>query len=70
MWTRPWMLLPFALPHLVSALGKSATAMLCVNVVLVMACRLPASAPFIAAAFLGAYLCSFVVGAVGWLRRG
>ena len=64
------MLVPFAMPHLVRSLAKSATAIVCVNVALVVAWRLPASAPFIAAAFLGAYLCSFVVGAVGWLRRG
>ncbi len=63
------MLVPFAMPHLVRAMTKSATAILCVNVALVLAWRIPATAPFIAAAFLGAYLCSFVVGAVGWLRR-
>ena len=64
------MLVPFAMPHLVRSMTKSATAIACVNVALVTAWYVPATAPFIAAAFLGAYLCSFVVGAVGWLRRG
>ncbi len=63
------MLVPFAMPHLVRSMTKSATAIGCVNVALVVAWRLPASAPFIAAAFLGTYLCSFVVSGVGWLRR-
>jgi phosphatidylserine synthase len=63
------MLVPFAMPHLVRALTKSATAILCVNVALAIAWCVPATAPFIAAAFLGTYLYSFAVGGVRQLRR-
>ncbi len=63
------MLVPFAMPHLVRAMTKSATAILCVNVALVLAWRIPATAPFIAAAFFGAYLYSFAIGGARRLRR-
>ena len=63
------MLVPFAMPHLVRSMTKSATAIVCVNVALVIAWRVPATAPFIAAAFLGTYLYSFAVGGVRRLQR-
>ena len=62
------MLVPFAMPHLVRSRAKTATAILGVNVALAVAWCVPATAPFMAAAFLGTYLYSFVVGGVGWLR--
>ena len=62
------MLVPFAMPHLVRSKAKTATAVLGVNVALAVAWWLPATAPYIAVAFLGTYLYSFVVGGVGWLR--
>ena len=62
------MLVPFAMPHLVRAMTKTATAVLGVNVALVVVWYVPATAPYVAAAFFGTYLYSFVVGGVGWLR--
>ncbi len=63
------MLVPFAMPHLVRSRAKTATAILGINVALAVAWGVPGTAPFIAAAFLGTYLYSFVAGAAGWLRR-
>ncbi len=63
------MLVPFAMPHLVRSKAKTATAILGVNVALAVAWRVPVTAPFVAAAFFGTYLYSFVVGGVVWLRR-
>ena len=63
------MLVPFGMPHLVRSKAKTATTILGVNVALAIVCYVPATTPFMAAAFLGTYLYSFVVGGVGWLRR-
>ena len=63
------MLVPFPMPHLVRSKTKTATAILGVNVALAVAWYFPDTTPFMAAAFLGTYLYSFVVGGVGWLRR-
>ncbi len=63
------MLVPFAMPHLVRSRAKTATAILVVNVALAVAWYVPVTAPFIAAAFLGTYLYSFVAGGMAWLRR-
>ncbi len=63
------MLVPFAMPHLVRTRTKSATAILGVNVALAVTWYAPVTAPLMAASFLGTYLYSFAVGAVGWLRR-
>ena len=63
------MLVPFAMPHLVRSMAKSAAAVMSVNVALVLAWGIPAAAPFVAAAFFGTYLYSFAVGGLGWLRR-
>ncbi len=62
------MLVPFAMPHLVRARAKSATAVLSVNVALALAWGIPKAAPFVAAAFFGTYLYSFAVGGLAWLR--
>ena len=62
------MLVPFAMPHLVRARAKSATAVLSVNVALALAWGIPAAAPFVAAAFFGTFLYSFAVGGLAWLR--
>ncbi len=63
------MLVPFAMPHLVRSRANTATAVVGVNVALAVAWWAPPTAPFIAAAFLGTYLYSFVACGVGWLRR-
>ncbi len=64
------MLVPFAMPHLIRARAQTASAVSCVNVALVIAWYIPATVPFIAAAFLGSYLYSFGVGGIRWLRTG
>ena len=63
------MLVPFAMPHVIRSMTKSATAILCVNVALAIAWYVPVTAPFTAAAFLGTYLYSFVTGGMRRLRR-
>ena len=63
------MLVPFAMPHLVRSRAKTTTAVLGVNVALAVAWFVPVTAPYVAAAFLGTFLYSFVVGGVGWLRK-
>ena len=63
------MLVPFAMPHLVRSRTKTTTMILGVNAALAVAWYFPDTAPFAAAAFLGTYLYSFVVGGMGWLRR-
>jgi phosphatidylserine synthase len=62
------MLVPFAMPHLVRSKAKTATAILGVNVALAVAWYVPVTVPFVAAAFFGAYLYSFVVRGVVWVR--
>ncbi len=63
------MLVPFAMPHLVRSKAKTATAILGVNVALVVVWFAPVTVPYIAAAFLGTYVYSFAVGGAGWLQR-
>ncbi len=64
------MLVPFAMPHLIRSQAESATAVLGVNAALVIAWYAPMTAPFIAAAFFGSYLYSFVAGGVQRIRAG
>lgn len=64
------MLVPFAMPHLLRSRAKSATTVLLVNVVLVLALLIPATALYITAAFFGTYLYSFVMGGFRWIRKG
>ncbi len=63
------MLVPFAMPHLVRSMAKSATAILGINLALALACFVPVTAPYIAAVVFGTYLYSFAVGGVRRLRR-
>ncbi len=63
------MLVPFAMPHLVRSRAKSVIAVASVNGAIVLAWVVPETAPFIAAAFFGTYIYSFVAGSLGWLRR-
>lgn len=55
--------------HFVRSKGKTATAILGVNIALSVSCRVSVIAPFMTAAFLGTYFDSLVVGGVEWLRR-
>ncbi len=62
------MLVPFSMPHLIRARTKSVIAIVAVNLALATAWLAPAAAPFIAAAFFGTYLYSFLVQGVSWAR--
>ena len=63
------MLVPFKLKWLIRGMAKTATAVVAVNVVLVVAWLVPAVTPFIAAAFFVAYLYSLVIGGGQWLKE-
>jgi len=60
---------PYKLSLLIRGMTKSATAVGLVNVVLLAAWLIPAVTPYIAAAFIGTYLYSFIVGGRGWLTE-
>ncbi|NOY00463.1 MAG: hypothetical protein GXP30_12120 [Verrucomicrobia bacterium] len=60
---------PFKLPHLIRGLAKTATAVILVNVALVVAWLVPTVTPLIATAFFTTYLYSFVVGGGRWFRK-
>ncbi|HEB72329.1 MAG TPA: CDP-alcohol phosphatidyltransferase family protein [Nitrospirae bacterium] len=64
------MIVPFKLTILIRGLAKSATSVAFVNVALVAAWLAPAVTPFVAVAFITAYLYSLIVGGGQWLRRG
>ena len=63
------MLAPFQMPYMIRSLSKSATAVILVNVTLVVAWLLPPTLPVIAVCFAGAYLFSFIVGGFRWLQQ-
>lgn len=63
------MLVPFAMPHLVRSRAKSVITVALVNGAIILAWGVPETSPFIAAAFFGTYVYSFVAGGLGWLRR-
>ncbi len=60
---------PFKLPFLIRGLAKSATAVIFVNVALVVAWLVPTVTPLIATVFFTTYLYSFVVGGGRWFRK-
>ena len=62
------MLVPFKLQWMIRGRAKTATAVVFVNVMLVMSWLLPAVTPLIAAAFFVAYLVSVVMGAGQWVK--
>ncbi len=62
------MIMPFKLPILIRDLSKTATATLFLNMTLVAAWLIPAVTPLIAAAFIGTYLYSLVVGGSQWIK--
>ena len=63
------MVLPFPMRYMIRSLTKSATAIVFVNISLVVAWLIPIALPAIAFCFLSAYLYSFVVGGVQWLKK-
>jgi phosphatidylglycerophosphate synthase len=63
------MLAPFQMPYLIRSLAKSATAVILVNVALVVAWLFPSTLPVIAGCFIGTYLCSFLVGGSRWFQQ-
>ncbi len=62
------MLAPFRMPYLIRSLANSASAVILVNVALVVAWLLPSTLPVIAGCFVGTYLYSFMVGGMRWLK--
>jgi len=62
------MLVPHPMPHPIIDRAKSATMLGLVNVALVAAWLVPMVTPVVTAAFLGAYIYSFIVGRVGFVR--
>ena len=54
------MFVPYPLPYLIRSMTKSATAILLVNVSLILAWLVPYTAPVIAAAFIFSYLYSLI----------
>ena len=62
------MLVPYRMPWLIRSLTKSATAIVLLNVSLVVAWLVPQATPFIAAAFLLSYLFSFAWGGIWWIK--
>jgi len=63
------MIVPFKLTVLIRGLAKTATAVIFVNIALVVAWLIPAVTPLIALSFFTTYLYSFIVGARRWLRK-
>ncbi len=63
------MVLPFPMRYMIRSLTRSATAIVFVNISLVVAWLVPIALPAIAFCFLSAYLYAFVVGGVQWLKK-
>ncbi len=63
------MLAPFPMPYLLRRLAKSAKAILLINLVLVVAWRVPFTTAFVAGCFFVSYLYSFGWGRLAWLRH-
>jgi len=63
------MIVPFKLTILIRGLAKTATAVIFVNISLVVAWLIPAVTPLIAVSFITTYLYSFIVGGGQWLRE-
>lgn len=62
------MLAPFPMPYLLRRLAKSATAILLINLVLVVAWLLPFTTAFVAGCFFFSYLYSFGRGRLAWVH--
>ena len=63
------MLVPFKLTIMIRGLAKTATAVMFVNISLLVAWLVPLLTPYIAAAFISTYLYSFAVGGGQWLKQ-
>ena len=63
------MLVPYKMPHPIIDGAKSAAMLGLVNVALVAAWLVPMVTPVVAAAFIGTYVYSFIVGWVSWRRE-
>ncbi len=60
---------PFKFPMLIRGMTKGVTTVVLLNVALVAAWLIPAVTPFIASAFIGTYLYSFVVAGRCWVNK-
>lgn len=63
------MLVPYKMPGLIRGMAKSVMMVVLVNVTLVIAWLIPATSPFIAAAFGATYLYTFIRGGGRWLKE-
>jgi phosphatidylglycerophosphate synthase len=63
------MVLPFSMPHFIIDRANSPTLLGLVNITLVVAWLVPITTPIISAAFVAAYVNSFIVGSVGWRNK-
>lgn len=63
------MLAPFKMPFMIRSLARSATTVSAINGLLIIAWLVPPVTPFIAAAFILAYLYSFILGGQVWLKK-
>ncbi len=63
------MLAPFRMPYLIRSLATSATAVILVNVALIVAWLAPLTLPVIAGCFAGTYLYSFMTGGLKWFLQ-
>ena len=63
------MVLPFPMHYMIRSLTRSATAIVFVNISLVVAWLVPIAVPAVAFCFLSAYLYSFVAGGMRWLKK-
>ncbi len=63
------MLVPFRMPHQIRSMAKSSSAIILVNLALIVAWLIPYVTPIIAASFIGTYLVSLTVGGVRWLNK-
>jgi phosphatidylserine synthase len=62
------MLAPFRLPFMIRSMTKSAFSIGMVNVALLLAWLVPYATPFVAGAFIIAYMVSFAAGGFRWFR--
>ena len=63
------MVLPYQMPHFIIDRASSPTLLGFVNVALVVAWLVPLATPIISAAFIAAYVNSYIAGSFGWRNK-
>jgi len=61
---------PFKMPHQLRANANTPSLLLLINLSLGMALWVPSTVPFIMSLFMTAYVYSFIVGGLSWIRVG